>query len=775
MKYYTELLDNVFSALSGKEQPRILALTFSIDENAASPEQGIQARFEFPTSSLPPDADLQFLPHDESFIEKAVSIASTAQCVFVLPPSLGEKRFSDAWREQYGYLGMTEVLASRLMGEEKPLKDGLSSPTQPHLQFLVMLVPTSFVATMRTSEWRNQFFPEHRAVVIEHEHTDVPAALGLPLHSAVRFCTIILQREPGPIRFFKITDAALAEGPHCLASDLRRLLKQPAGKSRFGYVYAGPLEADYSCSYDFYSEETRQLRAEIGQLGARVFLSSVADVLVGFRPIFPGHDASVGETGFHFVTAPAITKNGRIDLSELQTQTRPVRMVQYLQDGDFCIRRIYRAESGFVVGIYEGDGRPVSFNSTIIVVRPHARLNPAQRQVLFTFLRSPLSHRLSNAKQLFSSLNDCFRVDIDVLKNFPVPLADDELVSAIQQLTEARNAFSKWIDQIESESNPIVMEATALGSRRRILRAGQLARQRYRAAQQVEELDYRIRTQFPHPLAHAWRELQVTGNDRYQRFRGVTKAAEEHTCFLALVAILISLQLREPIAYVTEVGKRLSQRKGGTNFGDWLAIIKEINQGHAFRQHQTTAPFSEVMQLCASDVWEPAIKKLKGLRDDDSHGRISPTSVSADVLADAEKALETVYRATEFLSDYRLIFLANTRFDSIRQINRYDYRDLTGDNALSPLRQDHSSRSDLERGSLYLRDRKGNLHLFRPLLHYLECPECHLMSTFFLDTYNPTRKGDIVGLKSFERNSVRYEPVADDFRHIGLLLPEPAV
>jgi len=319
------------------------------------------------------------------------------------------------------------------------------------------------------------------------------------------------------------------------------------------------------------------------------------------------------------------------------------------------------------------------------------------------------------------------------------------------------------------DANAIVMETTAAGSRRRMLQAGQLARQRHRAAQQVEELDYRIRTQFPHPLAYVWRELQVAGPDRYHRLRAVTKAAESHTCFLALVAVLVSRATSQPIAYLTEIAKRLSQRKSGTNFGDWFAILKEVNEGKAFRSLKGAVPFAEIMQLRAGEQWEPAIRRLMNLRNDDSHGRIAPGSVSPNLLAEAEKALEAVFKSTEFLTDYHLMFITETRFDSIRQVNRFQYRDLTGDNALAQLRNDQATRNDLESGSLYLRDRLGALHLFRPLLHYLECPECHQMSTFFLDTYDGTSGSSIVTLKSFEKSSVRNEPVAEDFRHVGLL------
>lgn len=72
----------------------------------------------------------------------------------------------------------------------------------------------------------------------------------------------------------------------------------------------------------------------------------------------------------------------------------------------------------------------------------------------------------------------------------------------------------------------------------------------------------------------------------------------------------------------------------------------------------------------------------------------------------------------------------------------------------------------LETDSLYLRDRSGKLHLLRPLLQYLECPECHQMSTFYLDSY---KGGNTVTVKSIERSSSREEEIADLFRFVGLL------
>lgn len=762
MHYYSSLLASAFSAITNQSAPRSLSLLPSADKLASNSARQTSGQFEFPSSFLPPSTEILSLFDGESFFDNALLAAenSVAKCLFVLPPSINITQLSDKWRERFGNSSIVEALVQNLIG---------STESTNHIEVLAVLVPAHFLTSSGSSSWRCNFFPSHSAVIIEHNHNQVTQNSSLHDSAPFNFSTVIFQRQPGPLRFFKITAEAQAENPGRLASDFKSLLCQPAGKTRYGYIFQGPLDEAYPCSYDYYSEETKKLRQEIPKLGERVTLASVADIFGGSIWRNPKHSSQNqdGTTAFS-ISARDITRDGRVDLSDLKTQTRSSGNFRYLEDGDLCIRRIYQPDRGFVVGIYEGDGRSISFRDDVIVVRPRAHLNPAQRQVLLSFLRSPIAHRLGNAK-LSYPLGENYTVTPKLLQDFPVPLADEELVSTIKQLNEAKAAFSRWIKHIEEESDAIIMETKAARSRHRLLQAGQLARQRHRAGEQVETLDYRIRTQFPFPIAYVWRELQVAGPDRYHRLRAITKAAEGHTCFLALVAILMSRAIQQPIKYLAEIGRRLSQRKSGTNFGDWISIIKEVNASNRFREPSQVFPFADISQICEGKIWEPAVMQLMRLRNDDSHGRIAPNNVSISLLAEAETALETIFRASEFLTDYQLIFITQTRFDSIQQINRYQYRDLTGDNSLAQLRHDEVRRSDLETGSLYLRDRERNLHLFRPLLQYLECPDCHQMSTFYLDTYDSKSNEGVVGLKSFERNSVRNEPIADEFRHVGIL------
>jgi hypothetical protein len=750
MTYYRAILDTAFATLSGDSSPTVLSLTFEGHRTEPGVESKALGTFLFPENLLPSNSEHRALSEGESYLDEAIAAANgtTAKCVFAIPPFLANSRLSEEFRKHYRNLGMADAVATAIT------PDSFVPP-----RIVALLVPTSQLSSMRSGRWRKEFFPAHSALVIQHDH-DFGKELPFPVHHSMRFATVVFSAGPGPVRFFKVSKTTVAEGAERISNDLKRLIRQPAGKTLYGYVHRGLLDEEYPTSFDYYSEETERLRQEVGELGQRVQLGQIADILLSYHPLQPVACRSAGTSEFLTIRPSDITADGRVDLANLNTCSPPSEDRDFLQDGDFCIRRIYRSDGSFVVGVFEGDGRPITWSPNVIVVRPHSSLLPAQRQVLLSFLRSPVAQRLGRAKQ-HASLS----ITPHLLREFPVPIADKEIVLALRDLNEARDAFRRWIAEIDEASNAIIQEATASRSRSRILQSGQLARQRFRAGLQVEELDYRVRTQFPHPLAYIWREVQVAGPDLYHRLRAVTKAAEGHTCFLAQVGIVFGKITGNSIAYLQTIATRLSGGSG-TNFGDWFAIVKEVSESRALRSVGSGAPFVELRDLTRE--WESSVRFLMKLRNDDSHGRMAHHHVTPELIAKAEEELQTLYQATEFLTDYRLVLITETRFDSIRRITRYQFRDLSGDNALAPLLADETQRNDLEAGGLYLRDRQGTLHLLRPLLQYLECPECHQMSTFFLDTYDRT-SGNMVGIKCFERNTVRREPVADDFRHVGLL------
>lgn len=759
MSTYTSLIRTIFeeTGLESDDTPLALIPDLATLVDETGQQRAVPA---FPTEVLPEFFEQRLLSPDHRFPVEAAQVAveTGSKLAFAFPPLLGRTRPPEDWRREHAFLGVAEVLAQCLL---EPTDDSLFDASA-ELETLVVLIPGAFLLSGRTGQWRQQFFPAHSAVIIEH----APLELG----TIVPMATVVFRRVPGPIKFFKCREESGEVSADMLSADLARLMRQPAGKTRFGFVHDGRIEPRDPVTYDFYSDETTRLRNQPSALGQKVQLEEIADVITEFRPPVPNRDPGYDTVAdFDFLSGRNIGADGRVYLDDLPHHDGPAERVTFLQDGDLCLRKFAREspDQGFMVGIYEGDGRSVAVGKGVIVVRPKPVLTPAQRQVLFAYLRSPIVGRLNTAEGKTSSISGLALITPSMLRDYQVPVADEELTSAVESLAEARAAFRDWENECLNAEQFLVLMEEASESRKAITKAGQLARQRFRAGLQVESLDFRIRTQFPLPLAFQWRETCLGSTDPYKRFRNILKAAEGFACFLAQASILMARSTGREISYLKTVSKRLNEKKSGTNFGDWFAILVEVNEAKRFRNMESTDPFFEITCLFDETEVQPSLKWLMDKRNDDSHGRISHTSITVTDADEAFDHLTKVFTGADFLTDYSLVFITETRHDALRKITQFEYRDLSGDNPLAPIGKGESERTDLETGSLYLFDRTGEPHLFRPFLHYLECPECHLMSTYFLDTYSG--QGDAVGLKSFERGSIRTEKFAEHFRIVGLM------
>jgi|GEM_PF-2304334 len=717
-----------------------------------------------PAEVLPPEFNQVDLAGGIDSVEKAQRIVSEAgsKFVFAFPHPLPHGRMARteaalAWRERFGKRSFSEVLVDTLFAEPD---DPLFNPAS-QLQCLCVLAPLDLVASRTSGGWRNETFPNRSAVVIELGEL-IPGI-------ACKMVCVAFFSQPGSVRLFSLDRISEDTKSGDIVRDLKRLLKQPRGKTKFGYVLERELSEDYPCTYDFYSEETEKLRQQPAELGDVVPLNELVDRIPSVRPCIPGR-GEPGEVrpGLLCINGRSITEDGRVVVEENTPVEHPVSRLEFLQPGDLCIREIFRAneDRGFVVGVFEEEDEAFAAGREVIALRPKPHLTRGQRLVLLQFLRSPIAGGLTDAKGMNSQLAGMSRVNTRLLMEFPVPLADKELTEALGAMNIAREAFVDWDQECAKAIEELINMTDAGKSRRALVEAGQLARQRYTAGTQVQLLDFKIRTQYPHPVAYLWRYAMVGDADHYKRFRGILNAAEGLTCFLATVAIVMARANDKTIRYLPTMADRMA-KGNGTNFGDWFAILQEANTSKAFRELNLGDPLVEVTTLFDGVGAEDALRWLMKQRNDDSHGRIRPASIGVDEADEAVSKLEAFYEAAQFLTDLRLILMESTKFDALKGSTSYRAKDLTGDNSIPPILEDSTDRNDLDSGGLYLTDRSGDLHLLRPLLHYLECPECQHLSTFYLDTYSG--QGDGAKLKSFERGSLRDEDVANDLRIVGLL------
>jgi len=223
------------------------------------------------------------------------------------------------------------------------------------------------------------------------------------------------------------------------------------------------------------------------------------------------------------------------------------------------------------------------------------------------------------------------------------------------------------------------------------------------------------------------------------------------------------------VGYLSDMTKRISVCERGTNMGDWIAILREVRDSGRFKRIRELVPFFEVLHFLEDEEVDNAVQDLKDRRDDQAHGRGPKDLAVKPAFDEAISDLRTLMAAIEFSSEYPLRYIESTERDSIEDVTHYTYRDLMGDHPLVPAHQASCESPDLEKGSLYLVDRTGELRLLRPLLTRHHCQVCGRPAVFHLDQYEKDR--DVCTLKSLERgHTIEDERIAQVFRRANLLI-----
>jgi hypothetical protein len=230
--------------------------------------------------------------------------------------------------------------------------------------------------------------------------------------------------------------------------------------------------------------------------------------------------------------------------------------------------------------------------------------------------------------------------------------------------------------------------------------------------------------------------------------------------------------LEESVPYVATIADRLRDSPDrGINMGDWYSILTQIRESRSIRLRSAAMPFPEIFAAWMADPARAALGRLKSRRDDDSHGRRPETAELGLAHAQARADLTSLFEDADFVVDYPLRLIEETRWRAVDESTAYDYRDLRGDHPLVPLEHARAGTYRLETGSLYVATRRGELHRVTPVLARAACPRCNATATFCFDKLDRASRRPIY--RALEhRHSAERPDLKDDLKAIGLLTAE---
>jgi hypothetical protein len=751
------------TTLFPKHKPGGLALLadFNIEQTSAT------AVHTIPGELFPEHCETHILPGDETFIDalKGVLLDANPKQLFIVPPLAGYRHLSDELHQQFRRMNLEEIVLQTAV------------EILPSGSLVGAVMPMTFFVRMENRQVRERIAQLARTVTII-THDFALSELGF-IGSApgIQMQTLILEvGEPeAPFaRFFKCPEPDDKRPSKAIIGDLKRLLKKGGGRTQHGYILRDEIPADVSWTYEandpaLIDERENQIADMEQRYGAIRPLSDLADVLVN-AGVMRNRDKFLDgskQRGVPLIEGRDILPSHTLAYEDTQHRISEDHLSKqhYLQEGDICVRTIVGLDQNLIAVKVEEKMLPLAAKNSVIVIRLKHD-SEVEADFLLDYLRSDKAMRLLAAQA--TSLGAHIRLAASSLRELPVPVMDETLTTALHNLREAAAAFRGWETDVQQAISDLFDFSLEKDARLHTLSTGLRIRQRQRAAQQVDDFSYLVRTRFPYPIAYRWRVIEVANPDR--DYQEVFECAEIVACYLACMAIVAVKEGAKGV-HIGKLGDIAKKLKGsqGTTFGDWCAILTEVNEKKELESNSSGAvPFYEVIRLLDKAEVSSALKFLYDTRNDFSHSRRPRGAKLGKKFEECRDALRVLLQGSEFLTEYPFRYVENTRPDIYQQVTKYSYRDLIGDHPLVGITHYGEVKIDkhLEEGSLYLVDRDDEPYLLRPLLTRQECPECDQWSIFYLDRYVE----ECCDLKSMEHgHTLKDSSLVMAFEKIGLL------
>lgn len=673
--------------------------------------------------------------------------------VFMAPPLMAPVGLSPDLRERFPGYDLSMIALHEAV---TALPDGCE---------LVVLLPEIFFTGQTMRRIREHIFSRASArTVIWHSHPWLELGMDLGPFITMHTLHMTVGNKSGPIRFTRLPAIADSDEATAWLDDFRVLNSRGGGITRYGYVIRDPLPSDGTLSYNLYCPDTVEREASLQHLGEVKRLSDLFDIHVGTVVASRRRESetqSVG-AGALVLGGREIRSDGAIMFDEVSTRIDVPENLR-LKPGDICVRA-HRSTEPIQCAIFPSGAPPAVASSSLLVLRPHESLTEEDVLLCQAYLQSEIAAALLNPRQVGISVATS-------LGELPVPLADTALRTALREINESEQRFQGWVEDARRAKRALFRFSALEQTRVEILATGRTARQRARAGEQLEDIGYRIRSQFPHPIAFRWRTVESCHSDTegYLQVLDCAEVAACYTACLAVAAVDAAHGLR--IGRLGEIAKQVGRGGSGIGMGHWVAILREMRDSKKLCA-PAEFPFPELLTFLSEAAVDEVLQVLSTRRNDQAHRR-GPKGAGIEVaFHDARAELLVFLTGLEFLADYPLWHVENTRRDSRRRATLITYRQLMGDHALMPLSLAESDDPEIEAGSLYVVGRDQALCLLRPLMVRRECPTCHQEATFYLDKYVP--KEDSCTLTSMEHgHSITDPQIAALFRQVGLLPARP--
>ncbi|PAU37007.1 hypothetical protein CKF94_16600 [Vibrio coralliilyticus] len=495
-------------------------------------------------------------------------------------------------------------------------------------------------------------------------------------------------------------------------------------------------------------------KSNIGQLSEKWSkIGNIADV-------FQGTSLSKVEEGEQPVIRGKDLRTSQIDLEALAKKdltgfSKPVR---YAERGDILLQRIGANPAAYLVGARE---QGCAVEDTVFIIRSSS-LGLDEMDFICQFLNSDqVASRINNAR----SYSVIPTQTLKSIRELEVPIPDKKIIDLVREMNVLEASLRNEYEKAREYKKALFdgYDPSDIGSRFEDARFTANALET--ALKQKDDITYRVRTQYPFPLAFAYRNIYLE-----HEYAGVyerqMKYGEQLLSFLSAVGIALSVKYGgiENTADKVELLREFqSYVRRGVSPGDFQTILQKACKLLSSVEEPIAQSFSQIWYKFGgrkeSVFAKGAREKLVSKLNDYKHHR-GPSNRHERKLGVEEqsKALDKLLTDIEFISDFELIRIDNIDKQWRGEELMYSASLLKGDHPAFEKIQ-FSSEQNLCSDKLYIRYKSDFICLY-PMVSLVYNPKTRKEEIFSIDR----ELGQGFMLKSFESGtSVESKWIKSDF------------
>ena len=461
--------------------------------------------------------------------------------------------------------------------------------------------------------------------------------------------------------------------------------------------------------------------------------------------VFQGTSLSRIEAGDQPVIRGKDLRTNQIDLDKLQKKdldnfAKPIR---YARKGDILLQRIGASPAAYLVRERE-HGCAVA--DTVYIIRG-TDMEMEKLDFICQFLNSDqVASRISNARGYSVIPTQTLKS----IRELEVPIANQKILDLVKEMDALEASLKNEYEKARKYKRALFNGYDARDISSRFEDARFTAHALEAALKQKDDIKYRVRTQYPFPLAYAYRNIYLE-----QEYAGIyerqMKYGEQLLSFLSAVGLAlcvkyISSDSTERTALLSEFQSHIDR---GVSPGDFQSILQKSCKLLSSVEEPVAQSFSQVWYKPGgkkeSDFAKEARENLVTKLNDYKHHRGPSNRHERKMSGEAQtKNLDKLLKHIEFISDCSLMRIDNIDKRWRSDVLMYSASLLKGDHPAFE-RVQFSSEENLSVDTLYIQHKSDFICLY-PMISLVYNPKTRKEEIFSIDR----KTTDGFRLKSFE-------------------------